>query len=84
MEIAAGPIVGRVRGAARGSIMPIASAIVLIVLQAVNIAPQVPLPGITLRSISSGSGSEIRPASLAAGFRIVQDRQIVALDRPGP
>ena len=41
------------------------SAIVLIVL-AVNIAPQVPLPGITLRSTSSSSSPERRPDSLAA------------------
>ena len=45
--------------------MPIASAMVLIVL-AVNIAPQVPLPGITLRSSSSSSAAEIRPDSWAA------------------
>jgi hypothetical protein len=45
--------------------MPIASAIVLIVL-AVNIAPQVPLPGMTLLSSSSSSSPEMRPASLAA------------------
>ena len=51
--------------APRGSIMPIASAMVLMVL-AVNIAPQVPLPGITLRSSSSNSSAEIRPASRAA------------------
>ena len=51
--------------APRGSIIPIASVIVLMVL-AVNIAPQVPLPGMIARSICSSSLSPIFPASRAA------------------
>ena len=45
--------------------MPIASAMVLMVL-AVNMAPQVPLPGSTLRSSASNSSAVMRPASRAA------------------
>ena len=45
--------------------MPIASAMVLMVL-AVNMAPQVPLPGSTLRSSASISSAVMRPASRAA------------------
>ena len=51
--------------APRGSIIPIDSASVLIVL-AVNIAPQVPLPGITDASSSAICSAVIRPASRAA------------------
>ena len=45
--------------------MPIASAVVLMVL-AVNIAPQVPLPGSTFFSSASNSCALMRPASCAA------------------
>ena len=48
-----------------GSIMPIASVIVLIVL-AVNMAPQVPLPGMMLVSIRSSWSAVMRSARWAA------------------
>ena len=64
--------------------MPIDSAIVLMVL-AVNIAPQVPLPGITLRSTSNKllAGDA---AGLVGGARlgVIEDRDVVALAGPCP
>ena len=50
---------------------------------AVNIAPQVPLPGITLRSSSSSSSPEMRPALVGgAALGVIHDGEVVALGGP--